>query len=710
MIDPAAERANGHMSRDWGAAEGVAEGKPSRADGMARVAGAGERGAARASQPHRLLAIIAAAIFCVELLVMTLLPWLRPMPHWLEALVDATVLTLILLPLLDRFLLRPMNAQIAQQQHTEGALRSQVEERTLAELRLERTNKELRVRTLAERHARQQAEAMTEATVALNSSLDLDEVLERMLEQAQRVVPCRAMAVLLLRGEQVRVARYRDRKEEWNPLESFPLGQFPGLASLAATSQPYLVADADLDPATLESLELGWVRSLLLAPLVEEGAPIGFLVALDDQPGRFDGETAGFLVTLAAYAAIALHHANIYRAELRARQTVETLAATSLSLTRTLELQSVLNLLLTSMHRLIAFDRGWAALLESESHLVVRSRLERTVAAEPAAIALDLAEHPALAQMLSSPPAAATGLRREAPDWIAGLAGGGGWSWLAVPVAAGGDALGLCVLLRPENQPFLPAHTRLAEAVAAQAAVAVQNAWLFQQLRAGRERLQSLSHRLVQVQENERTFVARELHDEAGQALASMLLGLRQLERDAQDAPKVVAGVRELRQVANDVQENLHRLAMDLRPASLDHLGLVAAVEALAEKLHRQHAVEVQFKALGWNQERVSPEVQVSLYRMAQEALTNVVRHAHATHVDVLLQQNDEGVILTVEDDGAGFDPDAAQFPGPMGLVGMRERCEMLGGTLVVESSPGVGTTVVAEVPYADSNPDLRRP
>jgi signal transduction histidine kinase len=668
---------------------------------------AAEPGALRHARPHHLFLILAIAMFSVELLVMTFLPWLGPVPHWLEALLDATVLTVVLLPLLHRFLLRPMNAQIAQQQRTQGDLRSEVEVRKLAEIRLEQSNRELRARTHAERNARRLAEAMTEATVALNSSVELDEVLDRMLEQVQRVVPCRAVAVLLLTGDQVHVARYRDAVGQWCPKEGFLIDRFPGLRTLVASPQPYLVADAELDPEWMGDLELGWVRAILLAPLVEEGRTVGFLVVFDEQPGHFDGEKTNFVVTFAAYAAIALHRARIYEAELRARQTVETLSTTSLSLTQTLELQSVLDLLLGYLQQLIPLDRGWAALLESESRLVVRARLGQADKAEPALFAIEVAEYPELEVLLGSRQGALAGGSRDAAAWLSGLVEGCEWCWLAVPVAAAGRALGLCILVKDDAGIFTPAQMRLAEAVAAQAAVAVQNAWLFQQLRAGRERLQSLSHRLVQVQESERTFIARELHDEAGQALASLMLGLGQLERDAQNAAKVVAGVRELRQVANDVQENLHRLAMDLRPASLDHLGLVAAVDALVEKLRRQYSVAAQFKSVGWNEDRVAAEVQVSLYRIVQEALTNVVRHAQAGHVDVLLQQNDAGVILTIEDDGAGFDPDAMRSAEQMGVLGMRERCEMLGGSLIVESSPGGGTTVVAEVPYGHSNSDL---
>jgi signal transduction histidine kinase len=446
--------------------------------------------------------------------------------------------------------------------------------------------------------------------------------------------------------------------------------------------------------------------------LVEDGRTIGFLVTFSEQPGFFRSEITSFLLTFAAYAAVALHHAGVYQSELRARQAVETLSAASLRLTQTLELQTVLDVLLAYLHRLIPYARGWVALLESESRLVVcaHARHDHAGETEPMlAAVLDLADHPQLDSLLSSQQGVLAQNRAEAPPWTSSLATGDEQSWLAIPIVAGGRALGICSLAESEPNFFTPEQMHLAEAVAGQAAIAVQNAWLFQQLRAGRERLQSLSHRLVAVQENERLYVARELHDEAGQALASLMLGLGQLERDAQDPAKVAAEVHALKQVANGVQENLHSLAMDLRPASLDHLGLAAALQAFVEKLGGQCSATMQFKLVGWSEEREAPEVEVSLYRIAQEALANAVRHAQATHIAVLLQRNDSGVILTVEDNGIGFEPEAATSSSQMGLVGMRERCEMLGGSLVVESKPGAGTTVVAEVPHANPNSDLRR-
>ena len=162
----------------------------------------------------------------------------------------------------------------------------------------------------------------------------------------------------------------------------------------------------------------------------------------------------------------------------------------------------------------------------------------------------------------------------------------------------------------------------------------------------------------------------------------------------------------ELKGTIDSVLENLHQLATDLRPASLDHLGLVATLRQYTEAFSRQHGLIVQFETVSLEDERLAPMVETALYRIVQEALTNVVRHAKATRADVLLERQGDRVITIVEDDGVGFDLAAAMRNGRLGLVGVQERAEMLGGALVVESAPGAGTTLFVEVPYDHSHSD----
>jgi signal transduction histidine kinase len=233
-----------------------------------------------------------------------------------------------------------------------------------------------------------------------------------------------------------------------------------------------------------------------------------------------------------------------------------------------------------------------------------------------------------------------------------------------------------------------------------------RNAQLTEQLQAARTRLHRLARQLVEVQETERRHIARELHDEAGQALASLRYGLRLLEREIEQGGTATGRVAELMQRTDAVIDSLHRLAADLRPASLDHLGLDAALRQYTRAAASELGLAVRFKARGFGRERLPSVVETALYRVVQEAMTNVARHAHATRIDVLAEHRGERVMVMIEDDGVGFEPERIERGNHFGLLGLAERAEALGGTLTVESSPGAGTTIVVEVASADPYPD----
>jgi signal transduction histidine kinase len=202
--------------------------------------------------------------------------------------------------------------------------------------------------------------------------------------------------------------------------------------------------------------------------------------------------------------------------------------------------------------------------------------------------------------------------------------------------------------------------------------------------------------RVVEAQELERKRVARELHDETGQALTSVLLGLKSLEGHlATDESR--AALTALRDQVAATLQDVRRLALELRPAALDDFGLVPALERLAGMVSEQAGVRVDLEAR-LDAERLPPEVETTVYRIVQEALTNVVKHADADHVSVVVRRDERGVVALVEDDGKGFDP-VHDATGGLGLVGMRERVALVGGRMTIEALPGSGTTLVAEVP-----------
>jgi signal transduction histidine kinase len=211
-----------------------------------------------------------------------------------------------------------------------------------------------------------------------------------------------------------------------------------------------------------------------------------------------------------------------------------------------------------------------------------------------------------------------------------------------------------------------------------------------------------LLEQVISAQEEERKRVARELHDEAGQALTSLMLGLKHLQEIARDEGSRTRAA-ELRGVASDTLDLMHDLSLELRPSSLDDLGLVAALERYTGDYARKHAIKVDFHPGALRDRRLPIEREIVVYRIVQEALTNTAKHADARNVSVTLEERNGTAVVVVEDDGCGFDPNLLKLSTArarrLGLLGMEERAALIGGRLTVESRPGSGTAVFLEVP-----------
>jgi signal transduction histidine kinase len=214
------------------------------------------------------------------------------------------------------------------------------------------------------------------------------------------------------------------------------------------------------------------------------------------------------------------------------------------------------------------------------------------------------------------------------------------------------------------------------------------------------EKLQAdLLDRVITAQEDERKRIARELHDEIGQALTRLMLGLRTLMESCPE-PQVLTQAAELRKVASDTLKDVRNLAIELRPSALDDLGLVAALDQYIIDFGNHHDVLVDFAAPGLVEARLAPAIETALYRIVQESLTNIIRHSGASTASVTLEPYGDSIRAIVEDDGSGFDPSSVGGTGRhLGLYGMQERVELLNGSFFIESANGKGTTVVAEIP-----------
>jgi signal transduction histidine kinase len=285
---------------------------------------------------------------------------------------------------------------------------------------------------------------------------------------------------------------------------------------------------------------------------------------------------------------------------------------------------------------------------------------------------------------------------------------GGPVTLTALPLAYGGKVIGVLNVVGQPGEALAREQALLLESYANLAVVAIENSWLFDQVRLGNEQLHGLSQRLIGLQEQERAHLSRELHDEAGQILSALMVRLSLLERETAAPSQWRAQIAELKQTVIGVLNNLHTLAVKLRPASLDHVGLVTALQQYAEDFGREHNLAVQLDAVEIQNLRLPADTETALFRVVQESLTNAALHARASRVDILLNRRNGCVAVTVEDDGAGFDPAQVVRENRLGLFGMRERVEMLGGSMTVESAPGKGTAIFVEVPYGDTRADRR--
>jgi len=448
-------------------------------------------------------------------------------------------------------------------------------------------------------------------------------------------------------------------------------------------------------------------RNLVSVPLIAQDSVIGVFVLFNKRDGVFNKANVRLMESVGSLAASAIESARLYKAERRERRLAQTLSSFSMAITQSLDVNVVLGVLLDYMGRLVSYDKAVAMLADWGSRFVVRviRGSDGTAVLDtefPAPV--DAGAIPVLGELLEEQKGRVVQDIGSDPAWAGYPYADEARSWMGVPLVAGGRVIGMFSLAKNTPGFYQQEHLEQAEALASQTSAAVQSAWLFEKVGEGRARLQSLSRQLVRIQESERRAVSLELHDEAGQSLTSLKVGLHLLESKVDDPAAVRAGIADLRQQVDALMVSLHRLATNLRPASLDHVGLSAAVQQMVESMNLRQGPTVEFEERGLGTLRLQEFTETALYRIAQEALANAVHHSRAKRVSVLLERRAGKIVVVVEDDGVGFDPILASHSGRLGLLGMRERAEMLGGALLVESSEGKGATIVAEVPDADSH------
>jgi signal transduction histidine kinase len=282
-------------------------------------------------------------------------------------------------------------------------------------------------------------------------------------------------------------------------------------------------------------------------------------------------------------------------------------------------------------------------------------------------------------------------------------------SYLSVPLLSKGEVQGVLDLFSLSPIVFTQDHVTLFTALGQQVGIAIQNARLFEKLRAGRKRLEILSQQLLEVQEAERRHISRELHDEIGQALTALKVNLQAAQR-LSDLRALSPYLEESISIVERTLHQVRNLSLDLRPSLLDDLGVVAALRWYVDRQAQRAGFEAQFIAEP-QEMRLPPDLETTCFRLVQEALTNVVRHARAQRVQVILRHNQAGLELVIRDDGVGFDVNAVKdrMPGDrsLGLLGMQERVQLVDGQIKIESDPNRGTEIRAIFPLSAHEPAL---
>ena len=497
---------------------------------------------------------------------------------------------------------------------------------------------------------------LVDAGIALTSELSLDDLLRKLTETAAALTGARYAALGVIDASGTGLERFVNTGIDAETVAR--IGELPrGRGILGA-----LITDARslrLESIADDPRSVGFpphhppMRGFLGVPILLRGRAYGNLYLTEKVSGPFSADDEKLVVTLASQAAVAIENARLYEAATSWSEQLEALNEVGTALASEFELARLLQLIAHRLRGLIGARIVTIALTGSDGTLRIEAadgtgagplvgvQLERR--GSKSGRVLERGSGERVDSLLDDPEVDQEATRRL-----------GARSGLYVPLVAGGRSIGVIVAHDKDGADprFTDADLRLAETFAPRAAVAVDLS-----ARVARDAVR----RVVEAQELERRRLARELHDQTGQELTSVLLGLKAVEDAKSDAERdeALAAVRE------QVVETLHdvrRLAVELRPKALDDFGLVAALEHLRHTFSEQTGMRVDLEArIG---DRLPSDVETALYRIVQEALTNIVKHAQASTVSIVLARSASAITAVIEDNGSGFAPDGGSGDG----------------------------------------------
>jgi PAS domain S-box-containing protein len=539
---------------------------------------------------------------------------------------------------------------------------------------------------------------------AILTSQSAEAIAQTALAHIRRLIPCQRATVMVFdfeTGEATRLAvdvdyetgigsgSHISLRDPW--ITDLWLNKVQVVEDISAFPQP---------SPTLQALSGEGIHAFTCVPLIVQDILVGSLNLGFAHLRTLAPEQMSIAREVADSMAVAIQQARLWEAEQQAHQVSKTLHAANVALTQTLHLETVLETLLDYLIVLVPYDTASVLLIEAEFKLNRRAMRGYEQWTDPALIrqrSLNTHTYSNIETVLANQASLVIPDTHNFSDWPPVVGSEYIRNWMGVPLRLGNSIIGLYSLSKAKPNFFTQKHLQLAETLATQATVAIQNARLFEQVEAGRQQLQALSHRLVEVQEAERRHLARELHDEIGEVLTGLKFSLETSVRLPAEAGRNKLG--EAQKLVRELMMRIEELSLNLRPAMLDELGLLPTLLWHIERYTTLTQVQVVFTHQGLGR-RFHPEVETAAYRIVQEALTNVARHAQTREVSVRIRTNQEMIHIQITDQGAGFDLDTALAAGASnGLTGMQERAVLVGGYLMIGSAPGKGTHLTAQLP-----------
>lgn len=532
--------------------------------------------------------------------------------------------------------------------------------------------------------------ALYEVTAVASKSLSLATTLERSLEQVLTVMGSEAGAIHLSNEDQNILSLAVSRGLPAEVMARIGVLQpGRGLAGwVIEHGEPLVVSNLAGDPRAAEALLATGSQAYIGAPMRARGRVLGVLSVVAEGGRQFEIEEVALLASIADEIGVAVENAQLYEAEQMRRSQANTLLQVASVVGSTLELDEVLARILDQLRRVVNYDSASVQLLQEDNLQVIAARGFKDVQ-QVVGATFSLTEapnHKVVANKtpvnLADAPALYPAFRQQPFSHIR--------SWLGVPLQVHERIIGIITVEREQPGGYNEEEISLTTAFADQAALALENARLYQQA----EQLAIME---------ERSRLGRELHDSVTQSLYSLTLFAEVGRRAAEsgNTEQVLDYLGRLGQVAQQTLKEMRLLVYELRTSALETEGLFRALQQRLDAVEKRAGVEVRL--LGDTDIELPVVIEEGLYRIAQEALNNALKHAMASRVTIRINLDGDRVKLEVADNGRAFDVASVEGGGGMGLRNMRERAERLNGSLNIVSRHGEGTTISATVPLRQS-------